>query len=357
MPQDEFGEKTEAPTQRKLQEAREEGQVARSQDLTAALTLLGAVVLLSIFGQKMFVGMRVLIQTMLTGSFTDNAARANDVGRVWAAGSHIAMQMIAPVAIGVMVIAILAGLLQVGVLVTFKPLMPQFGKLSPIRGFSNLFSMRGMMRLAMSVGKVSVVSAVAVVCIRNDITKVLALVYLPAPSLLAASAALIWSLSLKIAIVLLLLGVADFAWQKWQNIQEMKMTKQEVKEEFKRMEGDPLIKQRRMQVARQIAMQRIRQDVPKADVIVTNPTHFAVALKYDGKTMAAPKVVAKGSDLLAMRIREIAIMHNVPIVERPPLARALYKNVEVGREIPGEFYAAVAEILAYVYRVGGRKSA
>ncbi|QNN23892.1 flagellar biosynthesis protein FlhB [Planctomycetales bacterium ZRK34] len=357
MPGDDFGEKTEAPTPRRLQEARDEGQVAKSQDFTAGLTLLGAVVLLSIFGHQMLAGMKVLIQTMMSGSFTPNATRAGDVWRLWEVAGTLAVKMVLPVALGVMVLALVAGFLQVGVLVTFKPLMPKFSKLSPISGFKNLFSMRGLMRLGMSVTKVAIVSAVAAVCIKWDLPKVLALIHLDAAALLAAASALVWSLAIKIAAVLLILGLLDLAYQKWQNHQEMKMSKQEVKDEFKRMEGDPMIKQRRAQVAKQIAMQRLRQDVPKADVIVTNPTHFAIALQYDGTKMTAPKVVAKGADMLAMRIRQIAVQHNIPIVERPPLARGLYRAVEVGQEIPASFYAAVAEILAYVYRLSGRKSA
>jgi flagellar biosynthetic protein FlhB len=344
MPADDFGEKTEAPTPRRLQESRDEGKVAKSQDFTAGLTLLGAVILLSVFGHQMLAGMKVLVETMMRGAFTPNPTRAGDVWKLWEVAGTLALRMVAPVA--------------VGVLVTFKPLIPKFSKLSPISGFKNLFSMRGLMRLGMSVTKVGIVSAVATVCIKWDMPKVLALIHLDAAALLAAAAGLVWSLAIKIAAVLLILGLLDLAYQKWQNHQEMKMSKQEVKDEFKRMEGDPMIKQRRAQVARQIAMQRLGHDVPKADVIVTNPTHFAVALQYDGSKMAAPKVVAKGADYLALRIRQIAVMHNIPIVERPPLARGLWRAVEVGQEIPASFYAAVAEILAYVYRLGGgRKSA
>jgi flagellar biosynthetic protein FlhB len=306
----------------------------------------------------MLAGMKVLVETMMRGAFTPNPTRAGDVWKLWEVAGTLALRMVAPVAVGVMAMALVAGFLQVGVLVTFKPLIPKFSKLSPISGFKNLFSMRGLMRLGMSVTKVGIVSAVATVCIKWDMPKVLALIHLDAAALLAAAAGLVWSLAIKIAAVLLILGLLDLAYQKWQNHQEMKMSKQEVKDEFKRMEGDPMIKQRRAQVARQIAMQRLGHDVPKADVIVTNPTHFAVALQYDGSKMAAPKVVAKGADYLALRIRQIAVMHNIPIVERPPLARGLWRAVEVGQEIPASFYAAVAEILAYVYRLGGgRKSA
>lgn len=357
MPADDFGEKTEDPTPRRLQEAREEGQVAKSQDFTAGVTLLGGVILLAVFGQQMLAGMKVLIETMMRGSFTPNPARAGDVWKLWEVAGTLALQMVAPVAVGVLILGVIAGLLQVGVLVTFKPLVPKFSKLSPISGFKNLFSMRGLMRLGMSVTKVVIVATVATVCIKWDLPKVLALVHLEAAALLAAASALVWSMAIKVAAVLLILGLLDLAYQKWQNTQEMKMSKHEVKEEFKRMEGDPMVKQRRAQVARQLAMQRLNHDVPKADVIVTNPTHFAIALQYDGSKMAAPKVVAKGADYLALRIRQIAASHRIPIVERPPLARGLYRAVEVGQEIPASFYAAVAEILAYVYRLSGKKSA
>jgi len=355
MPGDDFGEKTEAPTPRRLQEAREEGQVAKSQDLTAAMALLGAVILLAVFGQQMLAAMKVLIETMISGRFTSNIARADNVWQLLAVAGQLSVKLIVPVAMGIFVISIVAGLMQVGVLVSFKSVAPKFSKLSPIAGTKNLFSLRSLMRLAMSLLKVAIVGGVAGVCIHLDMPKILSLVHLDAAALLAASAQLVWSLSIKIAVVLLLLGLLDFAYQKWQKHEEMKMSKHEVKEEFKRMEGDPMVKQRRAAVARQLAMQRLKHDVPTADVIVTNPTHYSIALKYDGENMTAPKVVAKGADHMALRIRQIAMMHKIPIVERPPLARGLYRAVEVGQEIPSQFYAAVAEILAYVYRISGSK--
>jgi flagellar biosynthetic protein FlhB len=173
----------------------------------------------------------------------------------------------------------------------------------------------------------------------------------------SAACALVYALAVKLAVILLLLAFLDWAYQRWQRERDLRMSKQEIKEEYKRMEGDPLIKQRRARVARQLAMQRISQAVPKADVIVTNPTHFSIALQYDPKTMKSPKVVAKGADFMAMRIRQIAAIHGIPLVERKPLAQALYKSVEVGQEVPSQFYAAVAEVLAYVYRLSGRKTA
>jgi len=157
-------------------------------------------------------------------------------------------------------------------------------------------------------------------------------------------------------VALLIIGFADLKYQKWQHRHDNKMTKQEVKEEQKSMDGDPEMKQRRSRVAREIAMQRVQQDVPSADVVVTNPTHFSVALKYDSNTMAAPEVIAKGADYVALRIREVARVHGVPVIERPPLARALYRGVEVGQAVSPEHYEAVAEVLAYVYRIDGRQA-
>lgn len=351
------GEKTEAPTPRRRQETREEGNVARSQDLTAAIILLGAVLLLGWFGRFMFGGMKTMVEAMLSGRWSHDVAVTGDLGQRWASLMTIGGRITAPVALGTVCLAVLASVIQVGFLVSAKPLTPKLSKLSPLRGVQQLFSMRSAMRLVMSLGKVAVVATVAAVSIYFDLSKVMSLIQLEPAQAMAAAAGLVYWLAIRIAVVLLLLAILDYAYQKWQHEQDLRMTKQEVKEEFKRMEGDPLVKQRRAKVARQLAMQRISQAVPKADVVVTNPTHFAVALQYDGTTMRAPKVVAKGADFLALRIRQLAIANDVPIVERKELARALYRTVEVGQEIPAEQYAAVAEILAYVYRLSGRRSA
>ena len=174
---------------------------------------------------------------------------------------------------------------------------------------------------------------------------------------MGATCELVYSLALRLALVLLVMALIDWTFQRWQHERDMRMSKQEIKEEMRRMEGDPMVKQRRGRVARQLVLQRVASAVPKADVVVTNPTHFAVALRYDAATMRAPKVVAKGADLLAARIRQLAMIHGIPMVERKALAQAIYKTVEVGQEVPSQYYGAIAEILAYVYRLSGRKSA
>ena len=187
--------------------------------------------------------------------------------------------------------------------------------------------------------------------------RIISLAGLETKPMFSAAAGLVFSLGVKLALLLLFLAIADFAFHRWQRERDLRMTRQDVKEELKRMEGDPLIRQRRTRVARQLALQRIGHTVPGADVVVTNPTHYAVALKYDSASMHAPKVVAKGADFLAMRIRQLAALHGVPLVERKELAQAIYNTVEVGREVPPQFYNAVAEILAYVYRLGARQTA
>ena len=348
------GEKTEAPTPRRRSEAREEGNVAHSQDLTAAVMLLGAVLLLGAFGERVFGGFRTLVQMMLAGDLSGEVTRSGDAAHVITVALEVGMRVVLPLLLGMFALGVLANVLQVGILFSPKSLVPRFSKLSPLKGAQNLFSKRSSMRLAMALGKVAIVLAVSSVSIYLDFPKLMSLMRLEAGPLFAAAAALIYALALKIAVVLLLLALLDWMFQKWQHEQDLKMTKEEVKEEMKRMEGDPLVKQRRAKVARQLAMQRISQAVPNADVVVTNPTHFAVALKYD-ETMAAPKVVAKGVDFMAVRIRQLAVANDVPIVERPPLARALYRHVEVNEEIPVKYYAAVAEILAYVYRLSNAR--
>jgi flagellar biosynthetic protein FlhB len=350
-------EKTEAPTPRRRQEARQEGNVVRSQDLTASAMLLAAIILLRHFGLRVFEGMKTSVEVMLAPGPASNPTRIDDLRPLAAYAGGVTIRAIAPVLLCIAAVGLLATVAQVGLVFTAKPLEPSLAKLSPLKGVQNLFDSRAAFRLLMSLLKIGILVAVAVVIVMQDMPAILMLSELDSLTLFSAACALVYALALKLAAILLVLALLDWAFQKWRHEQDLKMSKQEIKEEMKRMEGDPLIKQRRVRVARQIAMQRIGQAVPKADVVVTNPTHFAIALKYDPKTMKAPKVIAKGADFLAMRIRQLAIVHGVPLVERKALAQNLYKSVEVGQEVPPQLYNAVAEILAYVYRLSGRKSA
>jgi flagellar biosynthetic protein FlhB len=350
-------EKTEAPTPRRLQEARNDGNVARSTDLTAALMLLGGIVALQMLGTHMYDGLSTATRVLLMAEHSPNPTRVEGVGEMTYYSAYMFATSLGPMAIAVAAVGLLASLGQVGFLLTAKPLEPNFGKLSPLKGIANLFKLRAVMRLVMSVQKVVLIAAVAAWFVVLDMPKIVHIAEMSALQGFAAAGTIVYSLALKLAILLLIMALIDYSFQRWQHTQDLKMSKQDVKEEMKRMEGDPQIKQRRTRVARQLAMQRVAQAVPQADVIVTNPTHFSIALKYDSSSMRAPKVVAKGADFMAMRIRQIAMAHGIPLVERKPLAQALYKTVDVGDEVPPEHYAAIAEILAYVYRLSGKKTA
>jgi len=345
-------ERTEQPTQRRRDEARQDGNVAKSQDLTGAFVMLAAIVMMYVFGMRLINGMQRSLEVMLTSGLAENPTRANDMGVTMTYTGQLMVASVAPLVLAISAVGLLVTLGQVGFLVTGKPLTPDLNRLNPFKGVKNLVDARAAMRLVMSLAKVAIIGGIASLAIYYDMGKIMSIAHLDVGPGLAASGAVIFSLAMKLAALLILLAIADYAYQRWQREKDLRMSKQDVKEEMKRMEGDPMIRQRRQRVARQLAMQRTSQAVPQADVVVTNPTHFAIALKYDSETMVAPKVVAKGADYLALRIRQIAAQHSIPIVERKEVARALYRSVEVGDEVPPDLYAAVAEILAYVYRLG-----
>jgi flagellar biosynthetic protein FlhB len=261
----------------------------------------------------------------------------------------------APLLIAAVIIAVVVNVAQVGLFFNTKKLQPNLAALNPLKGLGKMFKGQGWVQLVMNLMKLTLVGWVAYSAVGGRIGEIAMSQGLEFKQIFNLGASLVYAIGMRIGIVLLILALIDYAYQRYRTEKELKMSKQEVKEEMRRMEGDPKIKQRRRQIALQGAVQRLKKDVPTADVVVTNPTHFAVALKYDDAGgMGAPRVVAKGQDYLAMRIREIAAEAGVPILERPPLARSLYKMVEVGQEIPEQFYAAVAEILAYVYELTGK---
>jgi len=350
---EDFGDKTEAPTPRRRLEAREQGNVPRSADLSSAVMLLGMLLMLNWYGQGIVQALRGIMDRML------GAASMSDFSGVTAAqgfGQAI-MQMgvaMTPLFIGAILIAVLVNMAQVGLFFNTKKLQPNLAALNPLKGAGKLFRGQGWVQLVMNLLKLMLVGWVAYSAVGGRIGEIAMSQGLEFKQIFSLGASLVYAIGMRIGIVLLILALLDYAYQRFRTEKELKMSKQEVKEEMRRMEGDPKIKQRRRQIALQATVQRLKKDVPTADVVVTNPTHFAVALKYDATGMGAPKVVAKGQDYLAMRIREIAAEAGVPILERPPLARSLYKMVEIGQEIPEQFYAAVAEILAYVYELTGR---
>lgn len=345
---EEYGEKSEAPTPRRRQEAREQGQVARSQDLTGAVLIVGSILLLNAFGQDLMKALRALLAETLSLRTTDpGAAFAHSLASL----AHVA-RALAPVLIGVVLVVVAANLLQVGFAPNLKRLQPNLGALNPFKGLGRVFGKgRSPVQALIAAAKLTVLVLVAYAAVRDRLAMIVAAQELSYLQVFGLGAQTVYSVALRVGVALLILAILDYAWQRWRIEQQLKMTKQEVKEEMRRMEGDPKIKQRRRQIAMQIAHQRLKKEVPTADVIVTNPTEYAIAIKYDAGAIHAPRVIAKGRGLMAQRIREIAIASGVPILERKPLARALFKLVEVGQEIPEQFYAAVAEILAYVYEL------
>ncbi|MBN2581668.1 MAG: flagellar biosynthesis protein FlhB [Planctomycetes bacterium] len=356
MADESFGEKTEAPTPRRIEEARERGQVPRSVDLTAALILLAGMAALYLAGDSLGSSLLKTMQEMLEFEHA-GTMDSQTVLVEFARSSHHFVVIVAPVILSIAVMAVLANLMQSGLVFTSHPLQPSLDKLNPLTGFGRIFSKRALARLAGNLLKLGGLSWVAYVAIRSDFDRIVALSDMSITEMLRNAGQVVVSLGFKLGAILLVVAVFDYLYQRWQYTEDLKMTKQEVREEMKRMEGDPMIREQRRHIQRQLAMQRMSAAVPKADAVITNPTHFAIAIRYDSDKMAAPQVVAKGADLVAKRIREIAMEHGVPIVEKPTLARALYKAVEVGQEIPMEFYQAVAEVLAFVYRISGRQFA
>lgn len=347
-------EKTEEPTARRLRQAREDGNIARSTDLTAALMLLATIILLYMLSTRLFEAMAAVLHRLLSSVDGTNPTRSDDLGAIASYLIGLMGWTVMPLLIAIAGVGILATAGQSGLLLTGKPLMPKFSKINPLSGVKRLVDARAAIRMVMSLGKVAIIATVAVMMIMAEMDMIAALPMMTIGAATAAAANMTFMLALKLAALLVVLALLDFSFQKFQHTKDMRMTKQEVRQEMKDMDGDPQIKQRRARVARQLAMQRMAQQVPQADVILTNPTHLSIALRYDSDTMRAPKVIAKGADLMAMRIRQIATANGIPLVERKPLARAIYSSVEVGDEVPEEHYAAIAEILAYVYRLSGK---
>jgi flagellar biosynthetic protein FlhB len=251
--------------------------------------------------------------------------------------------------------AILVHLAQVGILFLPQKLAPDFSRVDPLKGAKRLFSMTNLVRLAFGIFKIGVVIAVAYWSIREYDDTILTLAILPVDEIAWLIGDILLSTCLKIGIALLILAILDYGFQKWKHEQDLRMTSQEVREEMKTLQGDPQVMARRRQVQRQLVMNRLQSAVPQADVVVTNPTELAIAIQYDPTTMAAPIVVAKGAGVLAQRIRRLALENDVPIVERKPLAQALYRDVDVNHPVPSERYAAVAEVLRYVYELKGKR--
>lgn len=342
--------RTEAATPRRRQEARAQGQVALSQELSASILLLACIAALWWSGAA--VGgslLGVMRESLSWPASVEWRAGETAVAARWFSGQVLATTGLI---VGLLfAVALTTGFLQAGFHLSLKPLATNWERLSPVRGWSKIMSWDGAVRGISVLLKVSVVAALLTWFLWNRT----ALLGILGQGTLARGIAATWSLSLQSAAVVagtfFVIGAADYLYQRLRHEQRLKMTREEVKREHKEDEGDPQIRSRLRKLQREASERKMIQDVPKATVVVTNPTHISVALQYDRHTMAAPKVIAKGTGLFARRIREVAAQHGIPVLERKPLARMLYKSVRIGQTIPAELYQALAEILAHVYRI------
>jgi flagellar biosynthesis protein FlhB len=347
------GEKTEPATPKKRDDARKKGQVAKSMDLPAAFILFFSFLSFYMFGGFM----KEKMLALFTNTFRNELLMNISLSNVQILFGQLVLQgllLLAPIFALTLVIAILGNYLQFGFMLTGEPLLMKFEKINPVEGFKRMFSLRSVIEFLKSTIKLLVIGYVVYTTLWNEKAKILAMGRLPLESSLTYIGSVTLTLGIKIGLILIVLAIFDFMYQKYEFEKSIKMSKQDIKDEYKKSEGDPLIKGKIREKQRRMAMQRMMQDVPKADVVITNPTHFAIALKYDASKMQAPVVLAKGTDYLALKIKDIAKQNGITTMENKPLARALYAQVEIGESIPAELFQAVAEILAYVYKLKGR---
>jgi flagellar biosynthetic protein FlhB len=342
--------RTERATPKRREEARRKGQIARRPEVAAAASFLAAHLMMRATGDDLWQRAAEMFRQSATHLHANDTLDAAAVQTLLTQAGTTLAALSLPVIVAYALTSVGANLLQGGFVFTPSALMPRAEKFNPVANLKRVFGGASFVELVKSVLKLIGIGAVGYGLFKPFLAAAPTLLHQSPPQILATLGAQVYALSLRAGVVLLIIGALDYGYGWYKNEKSLRMTKQEVKDEFRQQEGDPLVKNQRRRMARARVQRRIAVEVPKADVVVTNPTHFAVALRYDRTKDAAPRVVAKGADLLAARIREIARAHDVAIVENPPLARALYKTVDAGRMIPVEMFRAVAELLAYVYQ-------
>ena len=353
------GEKTEEPTGKKLNDARKEGQVAKSKEIANAFGILALFIIL-----KVYVG---TIGTRFIESFHVVYGQIPELVKMYNGNLSVAslqvllrsmmlrlLTIIAPVLLIGLMVAVICDIVQVKWQPTTKPIKPKFSKLSPVKGFARIFSPNSLVELLKSLLKLVVIGYVVYSYLKGRVGQIFLLYDITLNQAIGLIGEIAIDLGIRIAMVYMVIAFLDFWYQKWKFRQDMKMTKQEVKDEYKNQEGDPQVKAKQKQRMREASMRRMMSQLPEADVVITNPTHYAVAIKYDPEKYDAPYVLAKGEDYLAQKIKDVAREHEIEIVENKPLARMLYANVEIGGLIPPELYQAVAEVLAFVYHLKGK---
>ncbi len=357
MPSDDAKERTESATGKRRAEARERGQAARSQDLNAALLMLSGILIFYLLGGSLVADL-VGLMRFYFGQGLGGELTVPRVQQTMFSASLRMATMLAPLMGTLVVVAYVSSVAQVGFLTNSSALSLKWERLNPATGFKRLFAPgRTLIETIKSILKFALVGFLVYRTLSGHLSEIPLLMDMTPMQTLTWLGQICFQLALRVGLAFLALAALDYGWQRWQFEKSIRMTKEEVKEEMKQAEGDPAVKGRIKGLQRQAAMHRMMADVPKADVVIVNPIHFAVAMRYDSTSMEAPTVVAKGARLVAERIVAMAKAHGIPIVEDPPLARALYKAVSIGRPIPIHLYKAVAEILAYVYQMSGKRKA
>lgn len=347
------GEKTEKATPQKRQESRKKGEVAKSQEVPSAFILFGAVLALYFLGEWYLERLMNLFQFAFQELFSSTLTVQNIPELM----NELILEVVllaAPIFIIAVVFGIGGTFVQIGFLFAPEAVMAKLSRINPLSGAKKIFSLRALVELVKSILKVAVIGSAAGLILWSNRDALMGLSHLPIRQATAVIGQLTFQLIVTVSIILVVLAIADYMYQKYEFEKQIRMSKQDLKDEYKKTEGDPLIKSKIKEKQRQMSLNRMIQDLPRADVLITNPTHFAVALAYDSETMDAPTVIALGQDFQALKLREKAKEFRITIVENKPLARALYAQTEIGDPVPEELFGAVAEILAYVYRINGK---
>ena len=353
MSDDDDGERSEEATQQRRDDYRKRGQIAQTRELGSVLLLFAGVLIISVasrfFSQHIHEIFRLTLDEGLKKAMKDGSLTPT-----LAAVSYRGVLIFGPVGVAAWLVGFLATTLQTGFIYNEEALQLKWDRLDPVAGLQKLFTIRSLIEGGKSIAKICLILYISYLLLRPQIRMLPHLMDFSVPQLLDFTGSVCIRLLSGVGFFMLALAGLDYFYQRWELEKQMRMTKQEIKEEHKSREGDPMIRSRIKRLQREMSSKRMMADVPTADVIVTNPTHISIALKYDGG-MVAPRVIAKGADAVAMKIREIAREHNIPIVENKPLARAIFKTLKIGSEIPRELYTAVAEVLSYVYRLRRKK--
>jgi flagellar biosynthetic protein FlhB len=346
-------ERTEAATPRKLQHLRDEGKVSKSAEVVSAIGALSGIVVLYAFGGNIWGNLRALLVDGLSGLSRPDLNDAS-LGQLWMAAGLAFFTVMAPLLVAMPIVGVLSNVGQSGLVLSGKSMMPDLSRVNPLSGFKRLFSLHTAVELIKTLVKVGIVGWLVYRAYVDSFPTFMSMAGADLAGALGLFVSTAFSTCITVGAGFLVLAMLDYGYQRWQFMRDARMTKQEMKEEYKQSEGSPEIKAAIRRRQRRMATSRMMKNVPTADVVVTNPTHFAVALRYRGDEMGAPKVVAKGQDLIAQRIKQIARENNVPVVENKPLARALYATVDVDQEIPYDLFQGVAQILAYIYSLKRR---